>query len=61
MKLNAHVNIDCISADRYIKCMKENVNIHIKFADVLGAHHFSCDFEKKKRQNHYGLIVKICH
>lgn len=34
-KLNAHVNIDCISADKYIKYVKEK-EIPIHFTAVPG-------------------------
>lgn len=54
------VNIDCIYADRSIKHMKENEKIHIQFTAVPGAQH-SAVVSKRKRQNHYGLIIKNSH
>lgn len=59
-KLNARVNIGCIYADRSIKHTKENEKIHIQFTAVPGAQHLAVVL-KRKRQNHYGLIIKNSH
>lgn len=48
-KINAHVNIDCISADKYIKHMKENKKIHIHFTAVPGAQHSAVVLTRRRK------------
>lgn len=48
-KLNAHVNIDCISADKYIKYVKENKKIPIHFTAVPGVQHSAVILTRRRR------------